>query len=180
MIKLDIGKSKENERIVVSGSEDIFVFGDAGGSLNLEVVLDKKGASANIYGIVIGQGNDSYNISTISSHNAPNTNSRVHIKGVFKDSSRMNFSGMINIDKVAQLSDAYLKNDNLMIGEDCKVDSSPQLEIKADDVKASHGVTISTIDAEHMYYLMSRGISSSECLDLLIYRQKISQFLIEK
>ena len=80
----------------------------------------------------------------------------------------MDFLGMINIDKIAQLSDAYLKNDNLMIGDDCKVNSSPQLEIKADDVKASHGVTISTIDDEQMYYLMSRSLSYKDSQDLLV------------
>ena len=168
MIKLEIGKGYEKEKIIVSKNQEIYVVGNSGGSLDLEVILEKEGASANIYGIVIGRGNDSYKIRTTSFHNAPNTNSRVHLKGVFMDSSSMDFFGMINIDKVAQLSDAYLKNDNLMIGEDCRVNSSPQLEIKADDVKASHGVTISTIDDEHMYYLMSRGISFSDSRDLLI------------
>lgn len=168
MIKLEIGNCYEKEKIIVSTTEDVFIIGRNGGTLDLEVVLEKEGSSANIYGIVIGQGNDSYRLSTISSHNAMNTNSRVHIKGVFMDSSSLDFFGMINIDKIAQLSDAYLKNDNLMIGDNCKVNSSPQLEIKADDVKASHGVTISNIDSEHMYYLMSRGISNKQALDLLV------------
>lgn len=168
MIKLTIGDCYEKEKIIVSGHEDIVLIGENGGSLDLEVILESEGCSANVYGVIIGKGKDSYNISTTSSHKASNTNSRVHLKGVFNDSSNMNFLGMINIDRVAQLSDAYLKNDNLMIGNDSKVDSSPQLEIKADDVKASHGVTISTIDEEHLYYLMSRGISSQQSLDLLI------------
>ncbi len=168
MIKIEIGKDPKKEKIIVKNHEDVYVTGNNGGNLDLEVVLEKEGASVNIYGIIIGKDADSYKIKTTSSHLAPNTNSRVHIKGVFMDSSNMDFSGMINIDKVAQLSDAYLKNDNLMIGDDCKVNSSPQLEIKADDVKASHGVTISTIDDEQMYYLMSRSLSYKDSQDLLV------------
>src|SRR3989338_2823131 len=125
MIKFEIGKGYEQEKIIIDRHEDILVIGKNGGSLDLEIILEKEGASANFYGI-------------------------------------------INIGKIAQLSDAYLKNDNLMIGDNCKVNSSPQLEIKADDVKASHGVTISTIDNEHMYYLMSRGISDKKSRDLLV------------
>lgn len=168
MIKIEIKKDSEKEKIIVNKHEDIYVTGKNGGNLDLEVVLEKEGASVNIYGIIIGKDADSYKIKTTSSHMAPNTNSRVHIKGVFMDSSNMDFLGMINIDKLAQLSDAYLKNDNLMIGDDCKVNSSPQLEIKADDVKASHGVTISTIDDEQMYYLMSRSLSAKDSQDLLV------------
>lgn len=168
MIKLEIGKCYEKEKIIVDRSEDVLVIGTGGGNLDLEVILEKEGSCANIYGIIIGKGSDSYKIKTTSSHMASNTNSRVHIKGVFMDASTMDFFGMINIDKKAQLSDAYLKNDNLMIGDDCKVNSSPQLEIKADDVKASHGVTISTIDDEQMYYLMSRSISDKDSRDLLV------------
>ncbi|OGC47748.1 hypothetical protein A2713_01140 [candidate division WWE3 bacterium RIFCSPHIGHO2_01_FULL_35_17] len=168
MIKFEIGKGYEQEKIIIDRHEDILVIGKNGGSLDLEIILEKEGASANIYGIIIGKDAHSYNIKTTSSHMVPNTKSRVHIKGVFMDSSNMNFFGMINIGKIAQLSDAYLKNDNLMIGDNCKVNSSPQLEIKADDVKASHGVTISTIDNEHMYYLMSRGISDKKSRDLLV------------
>lgn len=168
MIKLTVGKGYQNEKILVSGNEEILIIGKDGGEMNLEVVLEKEGASVEIYGIIIGKKDQVFKISTISSHLAPNTKSRVHIKGIFQDSSKMDYSGLIKIDKFAQLSDAYLKNDNLLIGDDVKVDSSPQLEISADDVKASHGVTISTIDDLQEFYLMSRGMSKSDSRELLI------------
>ena len=91
MIKIDVGKGYEKEKIIVNKHEDIYVTGHNGGNLDLEVVLEKEGASVNIYGIIVGKGSDSYKIKTTSSHMAPNTNSRVHIKGVFMDSSIWTF-----------------------------------------------------------------------------------------
>ncbi|PJA40295.1 hypothetical protein CO178_02420 [candidate division WWE3 bacterium CG_4_9_14_3_um_filter_34_6] len=168
MIEIKIGKSKITEKFVIKENEDIYIFGDSGGDIEIEVILSESGASVNLFGIIKGNDSQRYNIKTISNHLAPNTNSRVHIKGAFLANSFMDYNGMIMIAKKAQLSDAYLKNDNLLIGEGASVNSSPQLEIKADDVKASHGVTISSVDELQMHYLLSRGINVEDATNLLV------------
>ena len=143
----------------IKSTENVFIKLEDGGNIDLDLLLDQDGAKANIWGIILGSGDQVYNIKTTSLHTKPNTKSRVHIKAVMLDSSVLNYEGMIKIWKNAQLTDAFLKNDNLIIGSNAKVNSSPQLEIEADDVKASHGVTISNVNEAEKFYLKSRGIS---------------------
>jgi len=152
----------------IKTSEDTFIKLKDGGDIDLELLLNKEGSTANIWGIILGSGDQIYNIKTTSLHTHPNTNSRVHIKAVMLDNSVLNYEGMIKISKHAQLTDAFLKNDNLIIGSNAKVNSSPQLEIEADDVKASHGVTISNVNEEEKFYLKSRGISDKKAQKILI------------
>ncbi len=168
MKKIFLNNNDVEERIEIRGTEDVVMFGCGGGKAKIEIVLNKEGSCANLYGIFVGKNMDDFEIKTISNHIAPNTNSRVHIKGVLMDKSKLNYEGMIRISKKSQLSDAYLQNDNLMIGDGAIVNSSPQLEIEADDVKASHGVTISNIDEVQEFYLKSRGLTNEIAEDLLI------------
>lgn len=167
----------KNQKIIktfnVENDTEIYLLFLDQGSAEVTINLNKQNIQANIYGIVLGTGNSEINVNTISNHNNPNTYSRVLIKGVFNEGDEFNYSGMIRIKEKAQLSDAYLKNDNLLIG-DAKINSSPQLEIFADDVKASHGVTITTFDQYQKYYLNARGLD-----DKISKRLLISGFLKE-
>ena len=156
------------EKIKVKNSGTYLLVGLDGGSIDLEVTLENENTSFELYGIIIGRNTDSYKVNVISHHKVGNALSRVHIKAVLFDKSSFDFNGLIKIDPGAVLSDAYLKNDNLLIGEDAVVNSSPQLEIKADDVKASHGVTISTISDIDQFYLKSRGLPDQESKELLV------------
>ncbi len=156
------------EKIKVKNSGTYLLVGLDGGSIDLEVTLENENTSFELYGIIIGRNTDSYKVNVISHHKVGNALSRVHIKAVLFDKSSFDFNGLIKIDPGAVLSDAYLKNDNLLIGEDAVVNSSPQLEIKADDVKASHGVTISTISDIDQFYLKSRGLTDQESKELLV------------
>lgn len=135
---------------------------------DLVIELIKEGASCNFYGLVKGTDWQVFDINITIHHKAPNTNSRVLLKAVLMDGSQLNFNGMIKIDPKAQLVDAYLKNDNLLIGDDAIVNSVPQLEIEANDVKASHGVTISTIDELQLHYLQSRGLEAKVAEALIV------------
>ena len=129
-----------------------------GGELDLTVNLKLAGSIVDVKGIVFGLKDDAFNVHTVSNHAYPGTRSRVLVKGVFRDKSQFNYEGMIRIEKKAQLTDAYLRNDNLVLGADAMVNSSPQLEILANDVKASHAVTIKDLDKESEHYLESRGL----------------------
>lgn len=150
-------------------TSDVFLFGFDGGELDLTLRLSRPGDNVNIYGIIIADKEKTYKINTLSDHLAKETKSRLHIKSITMDQSKFDFTGMIKIENEAQLSDAYLKNDNLVLSEDAKVNSSPQLEIMADDVKASHGVTISRVNEEEIFYLKSRGLDEFESKKLIIY-----------
>jgi len=145
--------------IKVKGNEEIFIAGDQGGSCDVEIILDEANATCNLNILFVGNKSDNFRLNTKSRHTAPNTKSYICVKGIFFDSSYMDYDAKIIIEKKAKYSDAYLKNDNLLIGNDSSVDTKPQLEIFEDDVKASHGVTVSDIDSESKFYLMSRGIS---------------------
>lgn len=163
-----LGKDNLTEKIIVNGDEDMILIGMQGGSAEIEMVMKSENSHGKLYGILIGTGDQTYTIKTVSDHESPNANSRVHIKSVLMDNSKLDYEGMIRIQKQAQLSDAYLKNDNLIIGDGAVVNSSPQLEIAADDVKASHGVTISNVNDIEMFYLMSRGLTESDARKMLI------------
>lgn len=166
---ININGQNINETIEVNDHESLFIYGNASGEANLELVLNAPESSFHLYGILVGTGTDKFTINTTSNHLAQNAVSRVHIKTVMFDNAEFNFNGMIKIQKKAQLSDAYLKNDNMILGDDAVVNSTPQLEISADDVKASHGVTIATIDDIEKYYLQSRGLTRTESEKLLVY-----------
>ena len=169
MTKILIESNKKIKRkISVKKDEIIYIFGKSGGDLDLEIQIAKPGVDAKVYGVLIGQRDHLFNINITSNHMSESTKSRVHLKTICFDNSKINFSGMIKINKKAQLSDAYLQNDNIIVGENAVVNSSPQLEIEADDVKASHGVTIKTLDDVSMYYLQSRGLVAKEAENLLL------------
>ena len=92
-------------------------------------------------------------------HNVPHCNSRQLFKGIAGGESRVDFYGKIIVAKDAQRTEAYQENHNLLLSEKAKVDTKPQLEIYADDVKCSHGATIGRLNEEEQFYMRSRGIT---------------------
>ncbi|HID46079.1 MAG TPA: Fe-S cluster assembly protein SufD [Chromatiaceae bacterium] len=100
-------------------------------------------------------------------HNWPACNSREQFKGLLYGKGRAVFDGRILVDRIAQLTDAQLTNDNLMLTRNAEVDTKPQLEIYADDVKCSHGTTVGQLDPQHIFYLRSRGIEETMATHML-------------
>ena len=100
-------------------------------------------------------------------HSVPDCASRERFKGVLYGKGRAVFDGRIRVDKQAQHSDAQLTNDNLLLTRDAEVDSKPQLEIFADDVKCSHGTTVGELDEQQIFYLRSRGINEMSARRML-------------
>ena len=106
---------------------------------------------------------------TLVHHSQPNCESHQDYKGIFGERSTGVFNGKIIVDKIAQKTNAFQQNNNVLISDKATVNSKPQLEIFADDVKCSHGCTIGQLDKEALFYLQSRGIPKKEATALLMY-----------
>jgi Fe-S cluster assembly protein SufD len=105
---------------------------------------------------------------TVVSHDAPDCASRQTVKNVLSGRSRGVFQGKIEVARAAQRTDGYQMNQALLLSPDAEIDCKPQLEIYADDVKCSHGATVGELDAEQMFYLVSRGIPVAEARTMLV------------
>lgn len=106
---------------------------------------------------------------TLVHHIQPNCESHQDYKGIFGDNSTGVFNGKIIVDKIAQKTDAFQQNNNILLSDRATINSKPQLEIFADDVKCSHGCTIGQLDDEALFYLRTRGIPKKEATALLMY-----------
>lgn len=133
-----------------------------------EINLVSKGAEAQILGAFIGKNKNDFVIKTVQNHLAPQTKSNLLIKSVLYGTSKLRFNGLIRIDKKAQGADAYQRNENLLMKDGVKVESSPQLEILANNVRCTHGVTMGRIDQEQLFYLGSRGLKREDAEKLII------------
>lgn len=131
----------------------------AGGDISLTVDLVGEGAEAEVSGIYICPGEEKVNISLAMNHKVPHCLSRQLFKGIAGGKSRVDFYGKITVAIDAQKTEAYQENHNLLLSEDAKVNTKPQLEIYADDVKCSHGATIGRLNEDEQFYMRSRGIS---------------------
>ena len=106
---------------------------------------------------------------TLVHHANPNCESHQDYKGIFGERSTGVFNGKIIVDKIAQKTNAFQQNNNILISDKATINTKPQLEIFADDVKCSHGCTIGQLDDEALFYLRSRGIPKKEAAALLMY-----------
>lgn len=127
--------------------------------VKLDVRLVGEGAEANIYGAYICGADERVKISVDMHHEVPHCNSRQLFKGIAGGESRVDFYGKIIVAEDAQRTEAYQENHNLLLSDGAKVDTKPQLEIYADDVKCSHGATIGRLNEEEQFYMRSRGIT---------------------
>jgi len=114
------------------------------------------------------RGNQHGDFTTIVRHDAPNCASRQTVKTVLDGAARGVFQGKIEVARIAQKTDGYQMNQALLLSPDAEMNSKPQLEIYADDVKCSHGATVGEIDAEQLFYLRSRGIDAATARMMLI------------
>ena len=134
---------------------------------DLDVYLHEEGAEANLYGLSFPAGHQHIDNHTYIEHQAPHTSSQQLYKGILSGQGHMVFHGRICVHSQAQQTRAYQLNKNLMLGRGCRVDTKPQLEIFADDVKCSHGATIGQLDPQELFYLRSRGLSEDQAARML-------------
>jgi Fe-S cluster assembly protein SufD len=136
--------------------------------VNQEVALAGQGASAQVNGVMFTTGRQHLAYFTRQDHIAPHTTSDLLYKGGLKDRSRIVWKGMIRVEKDAQRTDAYQKNDNLVLAGSARADSIPGLEIEANDVRCTHGATAGRVDEEMIFYAQTRGISRETAIRLIV------------
>ena len=155
------GQLLQNLVVGRDASETVIVVVMPGVSVDLkfDVELVGEGAEANLYGAYICAGQEKVKIAVDMHHKVPHCNSRQLFKGIAGGNSRVDFYGKIIVAKDAQRTEAYQENHNILLSDGAKVDTKPQLEIYADDVKCSHGATIGRLNEEEQFYMRSRGIS---------------------
>jgi Fe-S cluster assembly protein SufD len=141
-----------------------------GGALvrtDMEVTLDGEAAAAELAGLYLTDGDQQADSHITVRHAQPGCRSSQLYKGILAGSSRAVFNGRIVVELDAQKTDARQSNRNLLLSDQATVNSNPQLEIFADDVRCTHGSTVGRLDEEAVFYLRSRGISREQARRLL-------------
>ncbi|CAG4882464.1 Iron-sulfur cluster assembly protein SufD [Georgfuchsia toluolica] len=146
-----------------------YAFGGALARIDISVALDGEGAECSLAGLYMGDGRQHVDHHTSINHNRPRGTSREFYKGVLSGAARAVFNGKVIVHPGAQHSDALQTNHNLLLSEQAEVDTKPQLEIWADDVKCSHGATVGQLDDNQIFYLRSRGMDDAAARALLTY-----------
>ena len=143
-----------------------------GGALSrhdIDVTMDSEGAECSVDGLYMVDGSQHTDTHSMIDHRQPNCTSRQLYKGILDGKSRAVFNGKVFVRHDAQQTNAEQTNKNLLLSNDARVDTKPQLEIFADDVKCAHGAAIGQIDEEEMFYLESRGINRALARNMLTY-----------
>jgi Fe-S cluster assembly protein SufD len=152
------------------GTYDSFALTLGGRLARMEVHarLSGAGAAAHLNAAQLLAGTQHADFTTVVSHVAPSCASRQTVKNVVAGRARGVFQGKIAVARAAQKTDGYQMNQALLLSPDAEIDSKPELEIFADDVKCSHGATVGALDAEQLFYLRSRGIPPADARALLV------------
>jgi len=152
-------------------SDVIWDIGELGSGLTktfIDTQLIGDGANTECNGVYFLDGKQHVDIDTMMHHIGYSTSGDLLIHGALKDKARSIFIGMIKIDPTGQLTNSYLKNQNLLLTNTARADSIPALEIDANDVRASHAATISQIEEEYVFYLQSRGIPRKQAVEMIV------------
>ncbi len=136
--------------------------------LDIDLMLPQPGSSVNLLGLSIVDGKRHIDFHPNQRHLAPHGRSDLFLKTVVKDKGRSVYYGYIKVAEGAQKTDAYQTNRNLVLSNDARADTIPNLEIKANDVKCSHGASVTNVGVEDMFYLQARGLSPSVAERLLV------------
>lgn len=149
---------------------------------DIRVIIEGSKADVQILGIILGYGQQKIDLFSFQDHIKPNSKSNLFIKSILFDEAKLHYRGLIKIEKGAQKSEAYQKNQNLLMSAKSLVDTRPHLEILANNVRCKHGVTIGKINEEQLYYLTTRGLSKKEATKLLLFGffQEILQRIPDK
>jgi Fe-S cluster assembly protein SufD len=136
---------------------------------NLNVVLDAEHCESHLYGLYFQKGQSHVDNHTVVDNAKPNCYSNELYKGIIDDHASAVFNGKIFVRPQAQKTNAYQSNKNVLLSGSASVNTKPQLEILADDVKCSHGCTIGQLNEEGLFYLQSRGITEKNAKALLLH-----------
>jgi Fe-S cluster assembly protein SufD len=143
---------------------------DVGGDLvrnNLNTILQGQNTMTNYYGVYLAKGQQHIDNQTFLDHAMPHCGSNELYKGILDDRGRGVFNGKVIVRQDAQKTNAFQQNSSLVLSNNAAMDTKPQLEIFADDVRCSHGATIGQLDESSVFYLRSRGIKEAQARQLL-------------
>jgi len=168
-----------------------FTDGSKMGRTNINVHLNGEGANCSLNGLALSHGKQHLSNHIIVEHKVPHCTSSQLFKSVLREKSSGTFNGRTIVQKNAQKTDANQSNKNLLLSKDALMNSNPQLEIHADDVRCTHGSTTGELDADSLFYLRSRGLDlrmaksllvrgfATECFDT-IKNEKVRSFIMKR
>ncbi len=136
---------------------------------NLNIALDEENSTSHMYGLYVAHGDGHIDNHTVVDHRVPNCYSNEIYKGILDDNSKGVFNGKIFVRQDAQKTNAFQSNKNILLTDTASINTKPQLEIWADDVKCSHGCTTGQLDEKQLFYLRSRGIGASTARAMLLH-----------
>ncbi|HEU4722398.1 MAG TPA: Fe-S cluster assembly protein SufD [Gemmatimonadaceae bacterium] len=161
---LDVRQARDSHLVSFS-----FAAGAALSRTNIYTELRGEGCGATLNGLYLGDGEQHLDHQTRIEHVEPNCYSREHYKGILDGSAHGVFNGKVYVHPAAQKTDGKQTNNTLLLSEKAQIDTKPQLEIFADDVKCTHGATVGRLDETALFYLKSRGIAARTARQLLTY-----------
>ena len=172
-----------NELHIRLGADSRYRYAHAGlggewSRTDLRLNFDGEGAEADLGGLMLARDGQLNDVHLDVRHEVPGCTSRESFKGILDGRGRVVFDGRILVARDAQQTDAALSNHNLMLSRLAEVDTKPQLEIYADDVKCSHGTTVGELDADMLFYLRARGIPEQRARRMLC--QAFAQEVLER
>ncbi|MCL6553203.1 MAG: Fe-S cluster assembly protein SufD [Firmicutes bacterium] len=146
------------------------VVGLGGGVLKVDVesYLDGPGASSEMLGLYFAADGQHMDFHTLQEHAAPHTTSDLLYKGAVRDTAKTVFAGLIRVHWGAQKTNAFQSNRNLILSEGARADSIPKLEIMANDLRCTHGSATSRLHEDHIFYLMSRGLTRAQAVRMIV------------
>ena len=161
---VDVRQARDSHLVSFS-----FATGAALSRTNIYTELRGEGCGATLNGLYLGDGEQHIDHQTRIEHVEPNCYSREHYKGILDGSAHGVFNGKVFVHPAAQKTDGKQTNNTLLLSEKAQIDTKPQLEIFADDVKCTHGATVGRLDETSLFYMKSRGIDSRTARELLTY-----------
>jgi Fe-S cluster assembly protein SufD len=135
---------------------------------DINTKLDGENIELHLYGLYLGNEEQHIDHHTFIDHAKPNCESNELYKGILDDKAKGVFSGKILVNQIAQKTNAFQSNKSVLLSDDASIDTKPQLEIYADDVKCSHGATVGKLDEQAFFYIRSRGVPEESARSMLI------------
>ncbi|HEX5695712.1 MAG TPA: Fe-S cluster assembly protein SufD [Acidimicrobiia bacterium] len=184
---LDHAASSVVHQRVVLGRDATSRIGEVGlggklARLDLGVSLVGNGSSSEVVGLYFGEGDQTLDYRVVIDHEGKNTTSDVFLKGAVEDDAQSVFTGLLRIEKDATRTSTFETNRNLVLSENAKAQSVPNLEILCNDVICGHASSVGPLEREHLYYLQSRGLTRERAERLLIkgfFQEVIDRLPIE-
>ena len=163
-------RSEESPAYVVRAGESLnlefVVLPGESRDIDLRIDLAGPGAEAHVKGLYLCSGSEEVNIRILMHHRVPGCKSTQLINGIAGGTAQVRFHGTIVVAPDAQQTEAFQENHNIVLTPEAKVETRPQLEIYADDVKCSHGATVGSLNEDELFYMRSRGIPEAEAKTL--------------